>query len=206
MEFQAIQGVSGYSGIGQSGYSGYSGVGTSGYSGYSGIEGASGYSGISGYSGEQGISGYSGIGTSGYSGISGRSGYSGTLPAGTVIAITGMWTEVSGTRAAGGSTNMRTYALAANSYSFVRVRATGSIQGPTNAQGIGTITITGVGSTSPAISVRMDATGTNDVFIYPWAIEYAAAQTGAATINVVVTSTAGTLTYKCESTVVEGII
>lgn len=180
--------------------------GNDGYSGFSGFSGKSGFSGlnISGFSGFSGVQAQSGY--SGYSAYSGRSGYSGTLPAGTVIAITGMWTEVSGSRTAGGPTYMRTYSLAANSYSFIRVRATGSIQGPANGQGIGTITIIGVGATSPATNFRMDATGTGDRFITPWAIEYAAAQKGAATINIVVRSSTGTLTYNCDSTVVEGIV
>lgn len=181
---------------GQSGFSGYSGSGTSGYSGYSGT-------GISGYSGYSGTSGSGGSnGTSGFSGYSGTSG-SGATPAGTVVSVSASYQTLTSVATA----VLRSIKLPANTYSFVRARATGYMMTAPNARSIATFTISGIGtSLSPSVRTRNDATGTGDLVNIPWAIEYQDVQTASRSVVVNWNELVGSSTAVLTSFVVEGIL
>lgn len=182
-------------------------VGSTGQSGYSGY---SGYSGISGYNQTVGTSGYSGCsggaisGFSGYSAYSGTSGYS--IRSGMVFSITGDYVEKTGSRSSGTNDVVITYELPDNSYSFIRVRACGSFQAQSNIKTEGNTTIVIGSSTSTLINYRSDATGSGDIPIKPWMIEYANQQTSATNIYLKIASTAGTMGWRVDSFIVEGII
>lgn len=130
----------------------------------------------------------------------------GVLPLGTVISIYENDVLVTGDRTGTGVDVIRSYSLAANTYSKIRVRAGGNLATDGNTLLNCTIHVNGVGANSDVVNYRIDATGAGDIHDPGWSIEYSAVQTASSTINIVLTWVAGIVHWRCTWFVIEGII
>lgn len=108
---------------------------------------------------------------------------------------------------AGDYSDIKSYSLASNLYSLIRVRVCGDVFGIySNVTLDGQIEII-IGSTaSYPIQFRIPATGAGDYFRIPFAVEFSNIEQSNTTIIVRIWSNVGTFDWRCLHFCVEGII
>jgi hypothetical protein len=122
-------------------------------------------------------------------------------PAGTMILIDANETTQSGTT----NTTVKSYTLAANTYSSILIETECGFRSNINTNGIVTFNIVVGGVTKRTHSLEFDATGAGDQFESGRSLKYSEAITGGATITVTTTGTANG-TWEVDSLRVYGMI
>ena len=122
-------------------------------------------------------------------------------PAGTVILLSADETVVSGIT----NTTVKSYTLAANSYSSILIETECGFRSNANSNGIVTFNIIVGGVTKRSHNLEFDATGTGDQFEAGRSLKYSEPITGGATIEITTTGRANG-TWEVDSLRVYGIV
>lgn len=125
-----------------------------------------------------------------------------SAPTGTVILLSASENIVSGTA---NNASVKTYTLAANTYSSILIETEVGFRSNANANGIVTFNIVVGGVTKRTHNIEFDATGTGDQFESGRSLKYSEAITAGATITITTTGVANG-TWEVDSLRVYGIV